>query len=45
MDISWAVDDNGQAVHLDHIQYVKVYTAVNKLAGILGEISTEVKDF
>lgn|GEM_PF-1704813 len=45
MDISWAVDEDGKTVQLDHIQYVKVYTAVNKLAGALGEISTEVKDF
>jgi len=42
MDISWAVDDAGNRVHLDEIQYVKIYTAVNKRLGALGEISTEV---
>lgn len=42
MDISWAVDETGQAVELDSIHFIKVHTAVNGHAGILGEISTEL---
>lgn len=41
-DIDWAVDSNGKHVHLDSIKFVRVYTAVNKNAGWIGEISTEV---
>ena len=42
MDISWAVDKNGNYVNLEKIDFVKVYTAGNKNAGWLGEWSTEV---
>ena len=42
MDISWAVDHNGNPVQLDTIHFIKVHTAVNGHAGILGEISTEI---
>ncbi|WP_153730423.1 DUF4430 domain-containing protein [Sporosarcina obsidiansis] len=42
MDISWAVDENGNSIHLDEIKYVKVYSATNKFSGLLGEVSTEV---
>lgn len=42
-DIGWAVDPlTRQAVHLDAIDFVRVYTAVNQQAGWLGESSTEV---
>ncbi|NLR93662.1 PKD domain-containing protein [Flammeovirga agarivorans] len=41
-DISNAVDDNGQAVHLIAIDFVKVYTATFDNSGWLGERSTEV---
>lgn len=41
-DISNAVDENGQKVHLIAIDFVKVYTATTTLAGQLGERSTEV---
>jgi hypothetical protein len=52
IDISWAVypagtivggaDVSGQPVSLDSIRYVRVYTGVQKMQGILGESSTEV---
>ena len=42
-DISWAVDATGKKVTLNTIDFVKVYTAQNVNAGILGEISTDVK--
>lgn len=41
-DISWAVDEDGNYVNLDHIDFVKVQTAVNGNAGWLGELSTEI---
>lgn len=42
-DISWAVDATGKKVTLNTIDFVKVYTGQNVNAGILGEISTDVK--
>ncbi len=42
IDIDWAVDANGQPVHLSGINFVKVYTGVNQQCGWLGETSTEV---
>lgn len=42
IDISWAVDKNGNYVKLPGIDFIKVYTAVNQEAGWLGEVSTEV---
>ncbi|OXA84603.1 cell surface protein [Flavobacterium hercynium] len=42
IDISWAVDKNGNYVKLPGIDFVKVYTGVNQEAGWLGEVSTEV---
>lgn len=41
IDIDWAVDGNGNAVHLDHIDFVKVQSGVHKQSGWIGEISTE----
>lgn len=43
--ISDAVDINGNAVNLTHIDFVKVQTGVNVTAGWLGENSTEVFKF
>ncbi len=40
--IEWAVDKNGNKVHLPGINFVKVYTAVNQYCGWLGETSTEI---
>lgn len=42
MDISWAVDEYGKSIHLEEIKYVKVYSAINKFSGNLGEVSTEI---
>lgn len=42
IDISWAVDKNGNYVKLPGIDFIKVYTAINQEAGWLGEVSTEV---
>ena len=42
MDISWAVDKDGNYVELEKIDFVKVYTAGQVIAGWLGEWSTEV---
>jgi hypothetical protein len=42
IDISWAVQNNGEYADLDEIHFVKVYTGVNQDAGLLGEISTEI---
>ena len=41
-NIEWAVDSEGNPVHLPAIHFVKVYTALNQTAGWLGETSTEV---
>lgn len=40
--IDWAVDSEGRPVHLDKIDFIKVYTAVNQNCGWLGESSAEV---
>ncbi len=42
MDISWAIDSEGQYVELDQVDFIKVYSAVNANGGILGEVSTEL---
>jgi len=42
IDISWAVDKNGNYVKLPGVDFVKVYTGTNQEAGWLGEVSTEV---
>ena len=41
-DIDWAVDTNRKKVHLDGIDFVKIYTGVNQFNGRIGESSTEV---
>ncbi len=41
-DIDWAVDADGNSVHLPCIDFVRVYTAENQSCGWLGETSTEV---
>jgi len=42
-DIDWAVDEDGNPVYLEGIDFIKIYTAVNASAGWLGEVSTEVR--
>jgi hypothetical protein len=41
-DISWAVDTDGNYVDLDEIHFVKVVAAMQRNAGWLGEVSTEI---
>ena len=41
-DIAWAVDADRNPVVLDAIDFVRVYSAENQMAGWLGETSTEV---
>jgi hypothetical protein len=41
-DISWAVNQNRQAVALDGIDFIRIQTAVNASAGWLGELSAEI---
>jgi hypothetical protein len=43
--ISDAMDQNGNAVSLAYIDFVKVQTAINSKSGWLGEVSTEVVGF
>ena len=44
-DISNAMDEQGAAVELKYIDFVKVQCAVNSKSGWLGEVSTEVFGF
>lgn len=41
-NIDWAIDDSGNPVHLDYIDFIKIYTGLVQEAGVLGETSTEV---
>lgn len=41
-DIDWAIDTDGEYVDLDHIDFIKVETAILHQGGYLGEISTEI---
>ena len=40
--IDWAVDEQGRHVNLTHIDFIKVYNAMNQYCGWIGETSTEV---
>ncbi len=40
--IDWAVDGQGRHVNLTHIDFIKVYNAMNQYCGWTGETSTEV---
>ncbi|MCC8146187.1 MAG: cell surface protein [Bacteroidales bacterium] len=42
LNIEWAVDKNGNPVHLKEVHFIKVYTGVNQYCGWLGETSTEI---
>lgn len=42
MDISWAVNAAGQAVEIACIDFIRIYTAVDYIHPITGEISTEI---
>lgn len=41
-DISWAVDKQGNPVHLPGVDFIRVYTGVRQYCGWVGETSTEV---
>ncbi|NMA74210.1 MAG: YncE family protein [Bacteroidales bacterium] len=41
--IEWAVNENGEPVHLDEIDFIRIYTAVNQSAESIGEVSTEIE--
>ena len=40
--IDWAIDEEGEPVELDHIDFIKVYNAQLDYCGIVGEVSTEI---
>lgn len=40
--IDWAVDATGNTKDLTHIDFIKVYSAVNQYCGRIGETSTEI---
>ena len=40
--IDWAIDEEGNPVELDHIDFIKVYCGQMDYCGWLGEVSTEV---
>lgn len=40
--IDWAIDEDGNPVELDHIDFIKVYCGQMDYCGWLGEVSTEV---
>lgn len=42
IDIDWAIDKNGNKIHLPGVDFVKVYCGLNQQAGWLGETSTEI---
>ncbi len=41
-DISWAVDENGNYVDLDKVDFIKIHCSVNADMAWLGELSTEI---
>lgn len=43
MDISWAVNEDGEYVDLDEIDFIRLYTGVQDDVGSLGEISPEIR--
>lgn len=42
IDLDWAVDENGNAVHLKGVHFIKVMTGVLQQCGWIGETSTEI---
>ena len=43
--LDWAVDKDGNPVKLKGIDFIKVHTGINSIAGWLGEVSTEIYGF
>ena len=42
-DISWAVDADGRPVNLLHVDFIRVYTAIDEVLSATGELSTELQ--
>ncbi len=42
-DLDWAVDAEGNAVKLDSVHFIKIYSAVHDANPVIGEVSTEVQ--
>ena len=42
IDIDWAVDKNGNSVKMPGVDFVRIYTGINKDNGWIGDCSTEV---
>ena len=42
LNIDWAVRADGTPVHLDAVDFIKVYTALQQQCGDIGETSTEI---
>lgn len=42
IDIDWAIDRDGNAVHMPGVDFVRIYTGINQFNGWIGECSTEV---
>ena len=42
IDISWAVDADGNSVSLPGVDFIKIYNGINQYNGWLGECSTEI---
>lgn len=40
--IEWAINKEGTPVDLEQIDFIRIYTAVNKSASMIGELSTEI---
>ena len=43
--LDWAVDKNGKPVKLPGVDFIRVHTGINMIAGWLGEMSTEIYGF
>ncbi|NMA75217.1 MAG: YncE family protein [Bacteroidales bacterium] len=41
--IDWAVNEKGESVYLDKVDFVRIYTGVNQHIGSTGEVSTEIE--
>ncbi len=41
-DISWAIDETGNYIEIDQVDFIRVHSAVMDGAGWLGQVSTEI---
>lgn len=42
IDLDWAINEDGEFVHLPYVDFIKVHNAVNQVCGWIGETSTEI---